>query len=109
MPEPVPSRNPVTLPESVTLIVQLQARQGQEAALEQELLALLVPTREEEGCLGFTLHRSIETPGMFMLHEVWSSREHHTRHTETPHFQRWNTRKDALLTNRIRSFWKVIR
>jgi quinol monooxygenase YgiN len=94
--------------DAVTLIVLLRAREGQETLLEAELRALVVPTRKEDGCLTFDLHRSVDTPGAFLLHEVWASRDAHTEHTHTPHFLRWNARKDALLASREGNFWKQI-
>jgi quinol monooxygenase YgiN len=94
--------------EAVTLMVFLRAREGQETLLEAELRALLNPTRKEEGCLIYDLHRSGDAPGCFLLHEVWVTREAHTAHTSTPHFLRWNARKDALLTSRDATFWKQI-
>lgn len=92
--------------EAVTLIVHLRPREGQETLLEAELRALLGPTRKEDGCLTYDLHRSMEAPSAFLLHEVWASREAHSRHTNTPHFLRWNARKDALLASRDVTFWK---
>jgi quinol monooxygenase YgiN len=96
----------------LVLIVEFEARHGQQEALERELLALIEPTRKEEGCLAYNLHRSGDAPAgappKFMLYEVWASREHHTRHTQTPHFQRWNARKDAVLASRTASFWTEI-
>ena len=94
---------------SVTLTVRLQAREGQHAALEKELLALIEPTRAEAGCVAYDLYGAADTPGLFMLHEVWASREHHQRHTQTPHFLRWCARKNAVLANRDAVFWKKIR
>lgn len=94
--------------EAVTQIVLLRAREGQEMLLEAELRALVGPSRKEEGCLTFDLHRSVDTPGGFLLREVWASREAHTEHTHTPHFLRWNARKDALIASRDGSFWKQI-
>lgn len=94
--------------EAVTLIVQLRPRDGQETLLEAELRALVGPTRKEEGCLVYDLHRSAEGPSAFLLHEVWASREAHSRHTNTPHFLRWNARKDALLASRDITFWKQV-
>ncbi len=94
------------LPKSaVTLVVVLRAKEGQHPLLEAELRALLVPTRKEVGCLRFDLHGSVDQPGAFLLHEVWEAREHHTAHTRTPHFLRWNARKDALLASREAAFW----
>ena len=94
--------------DAVTLLVILRAREGQETLLEAELRALAGPSRREEGCLTYNLHRAIDTPGALLLHEVWASREAHTEHTHTPHFLRWNARKDALLASRDANFCKQI-
>jgi quinol monooxygenase YgiN len=94
--------------EAVTLIVILRAREGQETLLEAELRAMVGPSRKEEGCLRYDLHRSLDTPGALLLHEVWTSREAHTEHMNTPHFLRWNARKDALLASRDGTFWKQV-
>jgi quinol monooxygenase YgiN len=94
--------------DAVTLVVVLRAREGQEYLLEAELRALVGPTRKEEGCITYDLHRSAEPPAGLLLHEVWASRDAHTAHTKTPHFLRWNARKDALLASRDVTFWKQI-
>ena len=94
--------------DAVTQIVILRAREGQETLLEAELRAMVSPSRKEEGCLRYDLHRSIEIPGALLLHEVWTNREAHTEHMNTPHFLRWNARKDALLASRDGTFWKQI-
>jgi quinol monooxygenase YgiN len=47
-------------------------------------------------------------PGVYLLHEVWASREHHRLHTQTPHFIRWDARKDALLASRDVTFWRQV-
>jgi len=93
---------------AVTLAAIVRAKEGQELLLEAELRALVAPTRREEGCLQYDLHRSTDLTGQFFLHEVWETREHHTAHTRTPHFLRWNARKDALLAAREATFWQQI-
>jgi quinol monooxygenase YgiN len=94
--------------DSVTRIVVLRAREGQETLLEAELRALVGPSRKEEGCFTFDLYRDADAPGAFLLHEVWASRDAHTEHTNTRHFLRWNARKDALIASRDGTFWKQI-
>jgi quinol monooxygenase YgiN len=94
--------------DAVTQIVILRAREGQETLLEAELRAMVGPSRKEEGCLRYDLHRSVDIPGALLLHEVWTSREAHTVHMNTPHFLRWNARKDALLVSRDGTFWKQV-
>ena len=94
--------------DAVTLIVLLKSRPGQEPLLEAELRALVGPTRREEGCITYDLHRGSGAPGAYLLHEVWASREHHRLHTLTPHFIRWDARKDALLASRDVTFWTQV-
>lgn len=94
--------------EAVTLVVLLKSREGQEPLLEAELRALVGPTRREDGCITYDLHRGADTPSSFLLHEVWATREAHRQHTQTPHFIRWNARKDALLISRESAFWTQV-
>jgi len=94
--------------EAVTLVVQLRPRDGQEMLLEAELRALVGPTRKEDGCLTYDLHRSAEGPAAYLLHEIWATREAHAKHTNTSHFLRWNARKDALLASREVTYWKQV-
>jgi quinol monooxygenase YgiN len=93
---------------AVTLIVTLRAKEGQHLLLEAELRALVGPTRKEEGCLQYNLHAAADHPGSYLLHEVWASRDDHGAHTRTPHFLRWNARKDALISTRESAFYRQI-
>ena len=93
---------------AVTLVVILRAKPGQELLLEAELRALIPPTRREDGCITYDLHRAIEPPDGFLLHEVWATRDHHRNHLKTAHFLRWDARKDALLASREATFWSQI-
>jgi|SRR4029077_4384562 quinol monooxygenase YgiN len=102
------SKNGKLSKDAVTLIVLLKSREGQEPLLEAELRALVGPTRREDGCITYDLHRGSDVPGTFLLHEVWASREHHRLHTQTAHFIRWDARKDALLASRDLTFWKQV-
>jgi quinol monooxygenase YgiN len=94
--------------DAVALAVAMHAKPGQELLLQAELTALVRPTRNEEGCLLYDLHRSTDVPGDFLFYEIWSSREAHAAHKQTPHFLRWNARKDTLLASRESTFWKKI-
>ena len=90
--------------DAVTLVVTLRAKPCQEGLLEAELRALVGPTRREDGCITYDLHRCIDAPGAFVLHEVWATREHHRAHTKTPHFTRWAARQDSVLATREATF-----
>ncbi|HSY64845.1 MAG TPA: putative quinol monooxygenase [Terriglobales bacterium] len=94
--------------DAVALVVMMHAKPGQELLLQAELSALIRPTRNEEGCLLYDLHRSTDVPEDFLFYEIWASREAHADHKQTPHFLRWNARKDTLLASRESTFWKKI-
>jgi quinol monooxygenase YgiN len=103
------SKKPAKLPiDAVALVVMMHAKPGQELLLQAELTALVRPTRNELGCLLYDLHRSTDVPGDFLFFEIWASREAHAAHKQTPHFLRWNARKDTLLASRESTFWKKI-
>jgi quinol monooxygenase YgiN len=94
--------------DAVALVVMMHAKPGQELLLQAELTALVRPTRSEEGCVLYDLHRSTDVPSDFLFYEIWASREAHAAHKQTPHFLRWNARKDTLLASRESTFWKKI-
>jgi quinol monooxygenase YgiN len=103
------AKNPGKLPkDAVALVVMMHAKPGQEPLLQAELTALLRPTRKEDGCILYDLHRSADVPGDFLFYEIWASRDAHANHKRTPHFLRWNARKDTLLAARESTFWKKI-
>lgn len=93
---------------AVTLIATLRAKEGQHLLLEAELRALVGPSRREAGCLQYDLHAAADQPGSYMVHEIWATRDDHGTHTRTPHFLRWNARKDALLASKDSTFWRQI-
>src|SRR6202022_3380659 len=87
------SKKPAKLPkDAVALVVMMHAKPGQELLLQAELTALVRPTRSEEGCPLYALHRSTDVPGNFLFFEIWASPEAHAAHKQTPHFLRWNAR-----------------
>ncbi len=51
--------------EAVTLVVLLRSKEGQHLLLEAEIRALIAPTRKEEGCLQYDLHRLSISPASF--------------------------------------------
>jgi quinol monooxygenase YgiN len=94
--------------DAVALVVMMHAKPGQELLLQAELSALIRPTRKEEGCILYDLHRSTDMAGDFLFYEIWASRDAHAEHKRTPHFLRWNARKDTLLAAKESTFWRKI-
>jgi quinol monooxygenase YgiN len=72
---------------AVVLTAMVKAKQGQEDAVEEALLALVEPTRKEPGCLCYNLHQSKSDPTQFMFYEQWASKGDLDAHGKTPHMK----------------------
>jgi quinol monooxygenase YgiN len=92
--------------EIVSVIAQIRAKQGSEERLQQELTALVGPSRAEKGCINFDLHRAAEDRGLFFFYENWSSKVDLDKHLEEPHIKVFLSKTDDLLAEPIAAtFW----
>lgn len=77
----------------------LYPKEDKAAALKELLLALVEPTRKEEGIVQYDIYE--EDNGTLFMYEVWRSKEDFERHLETPHMKQfmqefWDKRMDYL-------------
>jgi len=82
----------------VTVIATLKAKPGQEDTLQQELLALIPITRQEDGCINYDLHRSTSDPAWFVFHENWTSKAALDAHLANAHLVAFMGKADTLLS-----------
>lgn len=71
----------------VTVIALLRSLPEKQEAVASELLALIEPSRKDEGCLNYDLHRSTEDPTLFMFHENWTRKKDLDDHLAKPDLQ----------------------
>jgi quinol monooxygenase YgiN len=72
--------------DQLTLIARLTAKHEYREALGEGLARLIAPTLEEEGAIGYVLHRDNDDPCVWILYETWRSRadlEAHFQQTYT--------------------------
>lgn len=69
----------------LTIVANIHAKAGQEQRLFGELTKLVEPTRSEDGCTQYDLHRNNEDPAHFMFYETWETRDLWLVHKQTPH------------------------
>lgn len=67
------------------VIAVLVAKPGEEKIVRDALTALVPPTREEPGCLAYSLHESTNSPGTFFTVETWKAQSDLDAHMQTPH------------------------
>ena len=81
----------------LTVVAEMLAQPGREAELERQLLALVEPTRKEEGCVQYDVHRATDEAGRFVFYENWASRDLLERHLGSPHLTAFREAAGGLL------------
>ncbi len=74
----------------LTVVAEMVAKPGREDDLKRELLALIEPTRKEDGCVQYDLHQGESDSCRFVFFENWKSKEHLERHLDSPHLRAFN-------------------
>ena len=72
-------------PQHLAMLVEFRAQPGKREELKAALLALVAPTRAEEGCLLYDLHEDTEDADAFCFYEVWRDKAAHAAHDGTAH------------------------
>lgn len=86
----------------LTVVAYIKAKPGKETAVQDELLALIQPTRNEPPCINYDLHRSKTDPALFMFYENWQSKEDLDAHLNTPHLNAFKAKADDLLAEPLK-------
>lgn len=71
----------------LTIVARIEANPDQVERVKAELIKLIEPTRQEEGCLQYDLHQDNNDPAVFVFYENWVSRELWQAHMENTHLQ----------------------
>jgi quinol monooxygenase YgiN len=74
------------------------AKPGRAAQVERVIRGCVGPTREEAGCLLYTVHTDVRAPERFVFIERWASREALSAHEQQPHFLAMAEAFQVLLT-----------
>lgn len=64
------------------VISHIRAKSGRSGKLGKRLLALVAPSRAEQGCINYDLHRSTEDPELWCVYENWRSADDLAAHFE---------------------------
>jgi quinol monooxygenase YgiN len=84
----------------LTVVAKVTAKKESIAALEAELIKLLAPTRKEEGCIEYRLHRDNNDPAVFIFYEYWESMAALDRHMNSPHFTAYVKATENLMADK---------
>ena len=95
--------------KKLTVLAHVRAKEEALEKVKQECLALVAPSRAEEGCLNYDLHQSMDDATLFVFYENWVSREALDRHLEMPHSLRFDEQTRGLLAHETEiTFWEML-
>jgi quinol monooxygenase YgiN len=87
--------------KQVTVLALVKAKEGMEETVKHELMALVSPTRSEEGCVNYGLHQATDDKLLFMFYENWDSMEDLERHRGSAHLKAFREKAGGLLAKPI--------
>lgn len=71
----------------LTVVAKVVAKKDSVELLKTELLKLIAPTRDENGCIEYNLHQDNDDPAVFLFYETWESEACLEKHMNTNHFK----------------------
>ena len=83
--------------ETIFNLAILVAKAGQQDLLRDALRALVPFTRQEPGCLNYTLFERTDSPGTFYMRESFRDQAALDSHFSMPYFKAFENRFDELL------------
>ncbi len=91
---------------SFVVVAHFRAKPGKENDLERLLLSLVEPTRQEQGCLRYDLHRDEQDPSQFLFYEIWADREAWDAHMLSAHLKAFKPAVEPYLAEPLR-LWQM--
>lgn len=71
----------------IVLIARLKVKKGAEEEAKQAALAIVEPSRAEDGCINYDMHQVIDDPTIFVWHETWANKTTLEAHGNSEHFK----------------------
>ncbi|GAA5108920.1 antibiotic biosynthesis monooxygenase [Haloechinothrix salitolerans] len=92
-----------------TVIANYRAAPGRGEDVAVALKPHIRATRDEPGCVGFTVNRSIEDPDVFALYEEYLDKAAFKSHVDSAHYQKYVIGEvRPLLRERSVSFYRTV-
>ena len=89
------------MPEAITVLAKLRAKDGMYETVKNDCLALVEPTRSEEGCIIYDFHQDTDDPASFMFYEQWVSKQALDEHLRMPYLQAFFSKAEELLDGQV--------
>ncbi len=81
----------------IAVVAVCKAKTGKEDALEEALGKLVSPSRKDDGCISYDLHRNLDDHSVFIFYERWESKDLLDQHLAQPHLTAFGEKAGELL------------
>jgi len=81
----------------ITVVASFVAKDNQIESLKNALMALITPTRQEDGCISYDLQQSIETPAKLIIIEQYQDQCALDYHNGQPYLANLINQLDTLV------------
>ena len=86
---------------TVTVVAKIVAKEEAIESVKTELLKMILPTRQEPGCLEYRLHQDNQAPAVFLFYENWESMSCLEQHLNSPHYKNYAAAVQNLITDKV--------
>ncbi len=86
---------------TVTVVAKVTAKSDQIETVKTELLRMIPPTRQEEGCMEYRLHQDSDNPAVFVFYENWQSPSCLEQHMRSSHFKAYVAAISDLIAEKV--------
>lgn len=86
---------------SITIVAKLIAKEDSIAAVRAELLKMIVPTRQENGCIEYRLHQDNQDPATFLFYENWADLSCLEQHLDSAHYKSYVAAVGDLIKDKV--------
>jgi len=81
----------------IVVLAKLTVKEGKKAELFELARPLMAATRQEAGCVSYTLMDDWSDPARCVFVEEWTDKKALQQHTATPHIKEWRQKSRDLL------------
>lgn len=82
------------------LVATMTAKEEHIDFVKEEMLKLIPPTRKEQGCVQYDLHKGNKEENVFILYEKWNSYDEWQAHRKTAHMENFGKVTEGKLLSR---------
>ena len=85
----------------ITVVAKVVAKKAAVAAVKTELLKLIVPTRNENGCIEYRLHQDNQDSAVFFFYETWEDAGTLEKHINTDHYKAYVRAVSEMIEEKV--------